>query len=550
VLEADGGDLDVDRRAVGAQELLFDQRHLAPPLQDVEAAAHRAPEVGMDQLHDVAPHQLLGAADADQLRRGRVDESQLVVHVDEDRVGAELDHVPVALLALPQQLFRPAPLGDVLRDDQPRAAARQRDLERGDLGLDPRAVLALMRHAHLLDRRGEELLPRPAVVRHRRVVHGRELQRLLVVHPHRQRIRGEQRAVTALALAQRLLGFLPAGVVAGHVHRGDRRPLVIADERRRGQDVDQRAVVRDPHHLLLEHAGRGEELPRAGLLAAADDVADVPSDQRLRLVAEHRAEGAVHHAYAPFHVDDEHRPLHCFEQLARGEFGREVDEAEAPHRAGGDDHERQHRHVADRIHVHAERRQRVDEGHRAEAEREEDRTGALAGGALGALVHPPEQAHGQDEDLRLQRDPGEVVQRTVGVPPPRVAGDRRREERRRGAGQRDDAAAEPEERGPAAQAFLPSGEDGREMKDRGGDEDAEEQRGARPDQRDRRGGGGEHQRGGAEPAGGAGGDGEEEDGDVRGARAEENGDAEDEDDGGGDRGRARQSARRVATPRQ
>ena len=67
---------------------------------------------------------------------------------------------------------------------------------------------------------------RVSVVRHGRVVDGGEAQRVEVVHPHRQRVQLEQRAVALLALAQGLLGALALGEVAGDVDHADGRAFV------------------------------------------------------------------------------------------------------------------------------------------------------------------------------------------------------------------------------------------------------------------------------------------------------------------------------------
>jgi hypothetical protein len=206
-----------------------------------------------DETRDRQPHQLVSRVAGDPLAGDvhRRDAALEVVRVDE--VERVLEELAVDLLAALQLLERPFALGDVLGDDHPHAPRAGEELERRHFDVDDRAVFlrvpVLMRpaalfelvhgrehHRHVLggadvdDLHPQELLARIAVMADGGVVHGRELQRLEVVDPHRQRVHLEERAVAGLALSQRLFGAFALGEVAGDVDHADRLAVVGAEE--------------------------------------------------------------------------------------------------------------------------------------------------------------------------------------------------------------------------------------------------------------------------------------------------------------------------------
>jgi hypothetical protein len=223
--------------------------------------------LGRDQLIDVRAEELLARVAAGALAGDvhRGDAAFEVVRVDE--IVRILEQLAIPLLAPPQLFLGTFALGDVLRDDQPHAAAAGEELERRDFDVDHRAVLPAMaevaraatfveiveRSAHrrdlfrrtdVGDREAEELVAREAVVCDGGVVDGGEAQRLEIVHPHRQRVHLEERAIAMLALAQRLLGAFALREIAGDIDDAERHALVVAQEGRRREHVDARRLPR------------------------------------------------------------------------------------------------------------------------------------------------------------------------------------------------------------------------------------------------------------------------------------------------------------------
>ena len=154
------------------------------------------------------------------------DHGQQVVEVVRDAARQPADRLH--LLGLRQALLQPQPVGHVMRQHERGAAPFEADPPGRDLDVDDGAValavapraghrragaaaepqagedgLDVLHRPDVLDRHAEELLPRVAVVADRRVIDGEELQRLGVVHPHRQRAGLEQHPVALLRALER-----------------------------------------------------------------------------------------------------------------------------------------------------------------------------------------------------------------------------------------------------------------------------------------------------------------------------------------------------------
>ena len=191
--------------------------------------------------------------------------------------------VPQLLLQLPPRALAVGARGRVLRRHDAHATAAEDGVVRDDDDFEQAAVARAVPHrasrrrpvamvAHerlhardvlrrpdLADAHREELLARPPIVLHRRVVHGEEAQRLGVEHPHRDRRALEQQLIAQPALAQRVVGRL-------QLHRLVLQLRRLQLELRR---LLAQLLVRELHgeRLILHLLAARREL--AGLLAQA-----------------------------------------------------------------------------------------------------------------------------------------------------------------------------------------------------------------------------------------------------------------------------------------
>ena len=111
-----GRRLHRQQRAVHPHEGLLHERHGLPEGQAPEPLEELRAGVGVDEVEGRAAQDVLGDRGPRHAQARAVGEHDPPLAVHRDRVGAQLDQAAVALLALPEGLFGPGPLGDV--DDQ------------------------------------------------------------------------------------------------------------------------------------------------------------------------------------------------------------------------------------------------------------------------------------------------------------------------------------------------------------------------------------------------------------------------------------------------